>query len=202
MPLTMKPYAEACERNQRPILKVLEVEFAATGSVLEIGSGTGQHAVYFGARLPHLVWHTSDLPVNHPAIEAWLSDAGLDNVHPPLTLDVNQDVWDIEIVDALFSANTMHIFSWQSITGMFTGAGRVLAPGGCLALYGPFNFEGQFTSDSNAQFDRYLRSRDPLGGIRDFESLDELAHRQGLTLRRNHSMPSNNQILVWERGQG
>ena len=195
----MKPYAEACERNQSPILEVLEVEFAAAGKVLEIGSGTGQHAVYFGAKLPHLVWHTSDLPAHHRGIEAWLSEADLDNVRPPLGLDVNQEVWGIEMVDALFSANTMHIFSWQSITAMFAGAGRVLTSGGRLALYGPFNFEGQYTSESNAQFDRFLRSRDPLGGIRDFESLDELAGQQGLRSRANYSMPSNNQILVWER---
>ncbi len=195
----MKPYAQACERNQSPILEVLEVEFAGVGSVLEIGSGTGQHAVFFGARLPHLIWHTSDLLVNHPGIEAWLSEANLDNVRPPLGLDVNHDAWGIDTVDALFSANTMHIFSWQSITGMFAGAGRILAPDARLALYGPFRFDGQYTSDSNAQFDRHLRSRDPLSGIRDFESLDELAHQQGLGLRRNYPMPSNNQILVWAR---
>ena len=194
----MKPYAESCERNQSSILEVLKVEFCDSRTVLEIGSGTGQHAIYFGARLPHLIWQTSDLPQTHPGIEAWLSEAKLDNVRAPLAIDVNHDDWGIDNVGAFYTANTMHILSWQSITGMFAGFGRILAPNARVALYGPFRFDGEYTSESNEQFDRYLRSRDPLGGIRDFESLDELASRQGLRFRHNHSMPSNNQILVWE----
>ena len=195
----MKPYAEACERNQGPIAEALQVEFARTRDVLEIGSGTGQHAVYFGARLPHLCWHPSDLPANHPGISAWLQEAGLDNVCQPLALDVNDDDWPIETVDGVFSANTMHIFSWEMVIRMFDGLGRTLAPNGVLALYGPFNFGGKYTAESNARFDQYLRARDPQEGIRNFESLDQLANCQGMSFRRDYPMPSNNQILIWER---
>ena len=129
-----------------------------------------------------------------------MREANLDNVRLPLALDVNQDDWGVDRVDAIYTANTMHVFSWRNIARMFDGVGRTLAANGRLALYGPFSFDGEHTSESNGQFDRYLRSRDPLGGIRDFESLDELAKRQGLELRRNYSMPSNNQMLVWKRG--
>ena len=198
----MKPYAQSCERNQLPILEVLEQEFSDIHSVLEIGSGTGQHAIFFGARLPHLVWQTSDLTQAHPGILAWLQESTLDNVLPPLTIDVTHDDWGIDSVEGVFTANTMHILSWKSISRMFEGFGKILAPTSRVAMYGPFRFDGEFTSESNATFDRFLRSRDPLGGIRDFESLDELAQRQNLRFCRNHSLPSNNQILVWERNAG
>ena len=198
----MKPYAESCERNQRPILEVLTQEFSDIRTVLEVGSGTGQHAIFFGARLPHLVWQTSDLAHAHAGILTWLAEAKLDNVRPPLAIDVNDDDWGIDSVEAIYTANTMHILSWKSISRMFAGFGKILAPSARVALYGPFRFDGQYTSESNAAFDRHLRSRDPLGGIRDFESLDELAQRQGLRLRHNYSLPSNNQILVWGRDAG
>ena len=129
----------------------------------------------------------------------WLREANLDNVRMPLALDVNDDDWGINSTDLVYTANTLHIISWQSITSMFAGLGRVISARGRVALYGPFRFEGDYTSESNAQFDRYLRSQDPLSGIRDFESLDELARQQGLRLRHNYQMPANNQILVWER---
>ena len=195
----MKPYAESCERNQRPILEVLEQEFSDIRSVLEIGSGTGQHAVFFAARMPHLIWQTSDLAQAHPGILAWLQESMLENVLPPLTIDVTEDDWEVDSVEGVFTANTMHILSWHSICRMFDGFGKILAPAARVVMYGPFRFDGEFTSESNAAFDRYLRSRDPLGGIRDFESLDELAKQRNLRFRRNHSLPSNNQILVWER---
>lgn len=195
----MKPYAQSCERNQDAILEVLKIEFAETPTLLEIGSGTGQHAVYFGAALPHLTWQTSDLVDTHAGIESWLAEANLDNVLAPVAIDVNNTDWGIPITDAIYTANTMHIISWQSITALFCGVGRILSPRGRVAVYGPFRFGGECTTESNAQFDRYLRSRDPLSGLRDFESMDELARAQGLSFRHNYAMPSNNQILVWER---
>ncbi len=194
-----KPYAEACERNRAPILDVLKWAFAASRDVLEIGSGTGQHAVYFASRLPHLVWHTSDLAGQHAAIRAWIADAGPANVRLPLVLDVNDSIWPIAAVDAVFSANTLHIMSWPAVERMFTGIARVLKPQGVVCVYGPFNYGGRYTSPSNARFDEWLKGRDPESGIRDFASVDRLARDAGLTLRRDFAMPANNRSLVWGR---
>ena len=195
----MKPFAESCEKNKAVILDVLSREFADTRLVLELGSGTGQHAVHFGASLDHLRWQTSDLPAHHAGINAWLDEAGLGNVLAPVALNVDADEWPVSDVDAVYSANTMHIMSWQSITRMFKGIGRVLETGGLVALYGPFNYDGRFTSESNANFDLSLRTRDPLGGIRNFEDMDSLARAQGLHLLRDHDMPANNRLVVWRR---
>jgi SAM-dependent methyltransferase len=195
----MKPYAESCEQNRAPILAVLQDVFADRKLVLEIASGTGQHAVYFGAALPHLTWQTSELPSNHAGIQAWLDEAGLPNVRPPLTLDVNDAQWPATQVDAIFNANTVHIVAWPAVERMFAGIGRVLAPGGILCIYGPFNCGGQFTSESNARFDVWLKNRDPNSGVRDFEAINQLAEAQGLTLRQDIAMPSNNRSLVWQR---
>jgi SAM-dependent methyltransferase len=195
----MKPYAESCEQNRAPILAVLQEIFADRKNVLEIASGTGQHAVYFGQVLPHLTWQTSELPVNHVGIQAWLDEAGLPNVLPPLALDVNDALWLSEKVDAIFNANTVHIVAWPAVERMFAGIGRVLAPGGILCLYGPFNYGGQFTSESNARFDVWLKNRDPNSGVRDFEAINQLANAQGLTLLKDVAMPSNNRSLVWQR---
>ncbi|HEX5514278.1 MAG TPA: DUF938 domain-containing protein [Gammaproteobacteria bacterium] len=194
----MKPYAEACERNQQPILDVLLTEFAAVHHVLEIGSGTGQHAVFFGRAMPHLVWQTSDLSENHAGIRAWVEGAGLVNVRLPLVLDVLGE-WPEPGFDAVFSANTAHIMSWPAVTAMFAGVGQRLPPGGLLALYGPFSESGRQVSASNAAFDQWLRARDPASGIRDIEALDALARSAGLVFRRKHLMPANNRILVWQR---
>lgn len=195
----MKPYSEACERNQAPILAILEKVFREPGLILEIGSGTGQHAVHFGAHLPHLVWQTSDLPDHHPGILAWLDEAALPNVKPPLPLDVQSGDWGVDKVDGMFSANTLHIMGWPGVEAFFAGAGRVLRPGGRLVVYGPFNYGGQFTSESNARFDVWLKKRDPISGIRDFEAVNDLAQQAGLVLLADHAMPSNNRTLIWER---
>lgn len=194
----MKPYAEACERNQEPILGVLKDEFASARCVLEIGSGTGQHAVYFGRALPHLVWQTSELPANHPGIRAWLDEARLPNVRPPLALDVTAEWPDIAF-DAVFSANTAHIMSWQAVCAMFAAVGQRLPAGGRFVLYGPFSEQGRHTSESNARFDEWLRQRDPLSGVRDIVDLDRTASASGLVRRGRYQMPANNQIVVWER---
>ena len=195
----MKPFAQSCENNKDVILEVLGTEFASAQRVLELGSGTGQHAVHFAKRLPQLLWLTSDFEEHHDGINAWLSEAGLANVRAPVSLDVNEEDWRVEPVDAVYSANTMHIMSWESIKNMFDGIGRVLQLTGLLALYGPFNYDGDYTSASNADFDRFLRSRDPLGGIRNFEDMDALANRQGLRLLTDHAMPANNRLVVWRR---
>ena len=194
----MKPYAESSERNKEPILAVLKEIFAERKHVLEIASGTGQHAVYFGRELPHLSWQPSELAQNLPGIRAWLDEAQLPNVLPPLALDVNDARWPVAPVDAIFNANTVHIISWPEVERLFAHIARVIAPRGCVCLYGPYNYDGKFTSESNARFDVWLKSRDPNSGVRDFEAVDRLAASQGLELLRDIAMPSNNRILVWE----
>jgi len=194
----MKPFSEACEENKQPILAVLERLFAGARCVLEIGSGTGQHAVCFGATLSHLTWQTSDRPENHAGIRAWLEEAALPNVRAPIILDVRGD-WPAERFDAVFSANTTHIMSWPEVEQMFEGIGRVLETGGCFVLYGPFNFGGEYSSESNARFDQSLKARDPNSGIRNFEDLGDLARANGLIFMENIPMPVNNRTLVWRK---
>jgi len=195
----MKPFAESCEQNKVPILAVLQEIFADREGVLEIASGTGQHAVYFGRSMPHLTWHTSELARNHAGIQAWLDEARLPNVLPPLAIDVNDAQWPIEEADAIFNANTVHIVAWHEVERMFAGIGRVLATGGILCLYGPFNYGGVFTSESNARFDAWLKARDPNSGVRDFEAVNQLAKLQGLVLMKDVPMPANNRTLVWRK---
>ena len=195
----MKPYAESCEKNRAPILEVLRVELAGKTRLLEIGSGTGQHAVYLAPEFPGLLWQTSDVVEAHAGIRAWLAGAGLVNVLPPLTLDVCRDGWPTERYDAAFSSNTAHWMSWPEVECLFSGVGEVLQAGGVFCLYGAFNYRGAYTSESNARFDRWLRARDPSSGIRDFEAVDELARRAGLALENDHEMPANNRMLVWFR---
>lgn len=194
-----KPFSESCEQNREPILTVLRTWFADRRHVLEVGSGTGQHAVYFAPELPHLVWQTADVPQHHAGIRAWLEEAALPNVRPPLALDVNNATWLDGRYDAIFSANTLHIMSWPEVMRFFEGVGTVLEPGGVLAVYGPFNYNGTFTSESNARFDAWLKARDPASGVRDFEAVDELARAQGLDLQQDIAMPANNRTLVWKR---
>ncbi|MCU0936873.1 MAG: class I SAM-dependent methyltransferase [Gammaproteobacteria bacterium] len=194
-----KPYAPSSDENKEPILSVLREVLAGSRRVLEIGSGTGQHAVYLGLHLPHLVWLPSDLPENLPGIRQWLEEADLPNVTAPLALDVNDADWPAQAVDAVFSANTAHIMDWASVGALFAGVGRVLGAGGVFALYGPFHYGGQATSPSNARFDASLRARDPAMGVRNFEDVDALAHAVGLRLLRDYPMPVNNRTLVWEK---
>lgn len=195
----MKPYAESCDQNRDPILSVIQPLFAELTRVLEIGSGTGQHAVYFAAAMPHLTWHTSDCLEYHDGIRLWLEEAALPNVRPPLQLDVARSVWPALDVEAVFSANTAHIMHWPEVEAMFAGVGGLLPAGGLFALYGPFNYQGRFTSDSNARFDGWLKQRDPAMGVRDFEALDRLANTAGMALMQDFEMPANNRILCWRR---
>lgn len=195
-----KPYAESCEQNQQAILDVLLIELAQQQQLLEIGSGTGQHAVYFSRHLPQLQWQTSDLSIHHAGIQAWIDDANLTNVLSPLTLDVLQrQHWQLPLYDTIFSANAVHIMSWDAVEAMYSGIGRVLDSGGKLILYGPFNYNGQYTAESNARFDIWLKQQNPDSAIRDFESLDQLATQQGMSLIQDYAMPANNRILIWQR---
>lgn len=194
-----KPYAESSEQNQGPILEVLREVLAAATRVLEIGSGTGQHAVHFGRHLPHLSWVPSDLAANLPGIRLWIAEAGLPNIEPPLALDVNDPLWPVGTVDAAFSANTAHIMDWPSVNAMLAGVARVLPAGGVFVLYGPFHYGGEATSPSNARFDAMLRAREPAMGVRNFEDLDGLAAGSGLRLWRDYAMPVNNRSLVWRK---
>ena len=197
--MTDKPFSESCVQNCEPILAVLRELFADRSHVLEVGSGTGQHAVYFGAELPHLRWQTADVPPHHAGIHLWLAEAKLANVLPPLALDVNQTSWRSGRYDAVFSANTLHIMSWPEVEEFFAGVGEILEAGGILAVYGPFNYGGHYTSESNARFDAWLKARDPASGVRDFEAVDALARAQGLHLQQDIAMPANNRTLVWRK---
>lgn len=195
----MKPFSESCEQNKAPILEVLLDVFADRNRVLEIASGTGQHAIFFGRALPHLSWQTSELTQNHAGIRMWLDEAQLPNVLPPVEIDVNAAEWPVGSVDAIFNANTVHIVAWPAVERMFAGVARVLEPGGIFCLYGPFNYGGNYTSDSNARFDAWLKNRDLESGIRDFEAVNQLAELQGLSLQKDVPMPANNRTLIWQR---
>lgn len=195
----MLAVSEACERNKGPILAVLGRELASSRAVLEIGSGTGQHAVHFARHLPHLSWQPTELEgLLGPLAERILLE-GAPNLRPAIALDVRSRPWPVGAVDAVFSANTLHIMPWDAVQDFFRGVGAALAAGGVACVYGPFRYRGAYTSGSNAEFDRYLHRRDPLSGIRDFEALEPLAAAAGLELAADHAMPANNQTLVWRR---
>jgi cyclopropane fatty-acyl-phospholipid synthase-like methyltransferase len=194
-----KPFAESCAENRAPIIAVLREVFADRRRVLEIGSGTGQHAVYFAPELPHLVWQTADVVQHHAGIRLWLAEAALANVLPPIALDVSHPEWRSGRYDAVFSANTLHIMSWPEVEHFFAGVGAVLEAGGVLAVYGPFSYNGAYTSASNARFDAWLKARDPASGVRDFEAVDALARAQNLVLQQDIAMPANNRTLVWRK---
>lgn len=193
-----KPDAPACARNREPILAALRDHFADRRNVLEIGSGTGQHAIFFAAALRHLNWQTSEQRENLPGIQAWLDEADLPNTPAPLELHVNE-AWPTQRFDAIFSANTLHIMSWAEVERVFVRLPEVMTGDARLAIYGPFNYGGRFTSESNATFDAWLKQSGAHQGIRDFEAVDALAGQAGLTLIEDRAMPSNNRCLIWGR---
>jgi trans-aconitate methyltransferase len=195
----VKPHAPSCDRNQGPIRDVLERHFGDRRRILEIGSGTGQHAVYFAPVFPKAVWQTSDVEENLPGIRMWLDEAALPNTPPPLALDVNGPWPAAPRYDAMFTANTLHIMSWQEVQKLFAALDSTLEPQAILAVYGPFNYGGRFTSESNHAFDGWLKQRSALSGIRDFEAVDALANSIGLKLVADHAMPANNRTIVWQR---
>jgi hypothetical protein len=194
------PDAPATARNREPILAVLREHFADRTRVLEIGSGTGQHAVHFAAALPHLQWQTSDLAGNHAGIAAWIAQAGLANVLPPLAFDAaHPDAWPARRYDAVFSANTLHIMGWADVASLFAHLPRLLEAEATVIVYGPFNVGGRFTSPSNEAFDAQLRAADPRRGIRDLEAVQALATQAGLAFVADIAMPANNRCVVWRR---
>lgn len=191
-------HAPAAERNREPILRVLTRVLPATGTLLEVASGTGQHAACFAAALPDLTWQPSEIDGTMSAsIVAWTQD--LPNVRPPIRLDVCAASWPVGPLDAIYSANMIHITPWEACLGLLAGAGRHLRPGGVLVLYGPYRLGGAHTAPSNAAFDADLRARDPRWGVRDFEAVDAAARAQDLTFAERVEMPANNQIVIWRR---
>jgi cyclopropane fatty-acyl-phospholipid synthase-like methyltransferase len=197
-----KPFSPAAERNQGPILEVLREHFADRSRVLEIGSGTGQHAVHFARALPQLVWQCSDVTPNLAGIRQWLSEAALPNTPAPLAFDVNDASEPLGRFDAAFSANTLHIMSWAEVQRLFERLPALLEEGSLLVVYGPFNYDGRFTSPSNAEFDASLRAVHPLRGIRDAEAVDALAAAAGFALIEDRAMPANNRCRIWRRTAG
>lgn len=197
------PFSQACENNKQPILNVLQEELQDYTHVLEIGSGTGQHSVYFASRLPHLQWQTSDVINNHQVIQAWHDIYPAPNLHAPLAFDLMTEAIPISKdnipYDAVFTANTLHIIAWSLVERLFELVGEALPLGGKLIVYGPFNENGLYTSASNQSFDISLRQRDPNSGIRHKEDIVALAKQHQLTLENEYQMPANNQVLVFKK---
>jgi SAM-dependent methyltransferase len=193
-----KPFAPSAEQNREPILRVLREWFAAPGTVLEIGSGTGQHAVHFAGNLPHLTWQPSETAGQINGIEVWRLEAGIGNIRPARVLDVS-GAWPAETFDYVFTANTAHIMHWPQVLAMLAGVGRVMRRGGVFAMYGPFARGGCHTAVSNAEFDAALRRSDPGMGVRDLDDLTREANPQGLLLVEAVPMPADNLTLIWRR---
>ena len=193
-----KPFSEACERNRVPISQVLVKIFADRKHILEIGSGTGQHAAFFALNLPDAIWQPSDLPEHHEGIKGWIKGCKETNIAQPLTLVVTGP-WPEGDYDAIFSANTLHIMPWPAVVAFFKGAGQLLPVGGKLAVYGPFKYAGEYTSESNARFDEWVQKTHPGGSVRDSEQVFKLAHQNGFTLLEDINMPAHNQLLYWEK---
>lgn len=197
--LPVPPFSQACENNKQPILEIIKTLFVKPITIVEIGSGTGQHGVYFSQQLTHINWQPTDLEPNLAGIEQWRSSVANDNLKPCLILDVKMQNWPVKNVDAFFSANTAHIMSWEDVQLFIAGVGLHLRDKGTFCLYGPFSYKGAFTSQSNADFDRHLKEMNPKQGIRDFEAVVALAEKAGLSLQADHEMPANNRLLVFSR---
>ena len=194
-----KPFSQACENNKRPILDVISKHFENSELILEIGTGTAQHALYFAEKLKQLYWQTSDQDEYLEGINLQLNEYRKYNLGRPFSLDVTQSKWEIEHCDGVFSANTSHIMTWGMVEKMFEGVGHILLPKKEFCLYGPFNFNGEYTADSNRNFDAMLHERNPKSGLRNFEDLQKLAESQGLSFVRKYDLPANNNILVWQQ---
>jgi SAM-dependent methyltransferase len=198
--MTMKQFSPSCERNKEPILVVLREIFTGPGLILEIGSGSGQHAVHFARGLPHLTWQPTDIAENLPSIAAWRAEAGLPNLREPQALDLFAEDWPVKQAQAVVCINTIHIVSWQGVESLFASAGRVLTPGGILYVYGPYRYAHRPLEPSNQDFDRWLKARDPASGVRLFEDVNRLAGHNGLVLAGDRAMPANNRSIWWQKG--
>ncbi|MCP3672912.1 MAG: DUF938 domain-containing protein [Gammaproteobacteria bacterium] len=194
-----KPFSQACENNKRPILDVISKHFENSELILEIGSGSAQHSLYFAEKLKQLYWQTSDQEENLEGINLQLNEYRKYNLGRPFSLDVTQNKWEIEHCDGVFSANTTHIMTWSMVEKMFEGVGHVLLPKKEFCLYGPFKFNGEYSADSNKAFDEMLHERNPNSGLRNFEDLQKLAESQGLSFVKKYDLPANNNILVWQQ---
>lgn len=200
--MNTKPFSQACENNKQPILDILSTVFASSKHVLEIGSGSGQHAVFFAQNLGHLTWQTSDLAINHHGINSWIDESPQANVQRPIVLDLHNN-WTMPNthlpIDAAYTANTLHIISWPLVINFFAGITQNLPKNARICIYGPFKYQGEFTSESNARFDQWLKEKDHNSGIRDIEAILLLANTAGLQLIDDHVMPANNQLLVFQK---
>lgn len=194
-----KSFSQACENNKKPILQIIKTIFLESTTVWEIGSGTGQHACYFAHHLPHLNWQPTDKKENLEGINCWIKEAGLTNLHNCQALNVTDNQWPCQSIDALFTANTLHIMHWQEVECFFSGLANCLTEQATVCIYGPFNYNGQYTSDSNKQFNLWLKARDPQSGIRDFEAIETLAKSAKLMIKNDFSMPANNHLLVFQK---
>jgi len=191
-------HAAATERNREPILEVLRRTLPASGIVLEIASGTGQHVAFFASALPALRWQPSDVsPVHLDSIRAWSAASGADNIAPAVLLDVERQPWPISHAEAVVNINMIHIAPWSATEALFEGAARILAPRGALFLYGPFKRDGQHTAESNQRFDERLRAEDPRWGVRDLTDVERVAKAAGFGAAEVVAMPANNLSLVF-----
>ncbi len=199
MPSKKKPYAEACDQNGPHIRKILDNHLPEQGTLLEIGSGTGQHAVMFAEAFPEIHWQTSDRQEMHEGIQQWIDESNCSNLCSPIALDVLHDPWPDQSFDAIFSANTAHIMPMEGVEAMFTGIAKILKPDAPFLIYGPFMYDGEHISESNWRFDRWIRSWEPHRGIRDVIWLKKIAEPLGLILVEDIEMPENNRTLLWKR---
>lgn len=195
------PFSQACENNKQCILDILVRHLKKGGRVLELAGGTGQHAVHFATNMPDVHWQSSDIPVSVDTLNLRLGAAKLPNLPDALAIDVDHFPSLSEKPSAIFSANSLHIMSTGSVENFFKGVGEYLQANGTLIVYGPFKYAGAFTTSSNKNFDHWLKERDPVSGIRDFEWVNELAIEESLKLIEDNAMPANNQLLVWRKAE-
>ncbi len=196
-----KPYSQSCENNKQAILQIIQTIYIESKTVWEIGSGTGQHACFFAKELPHLTWQPTDRAENIAGIDSWVEDANLENLSHCLAIDVVNEKWPCQKMEALFTANTLHIMHWNEVECFFAGLAKYLVNDAFICIYGPFNYSGEHTSPSNRQFDHWLKQRDPMSGIRDFEAIEKLANKSNLILKNDFAMPANNRILAFQYGK-
>jgi cyclopropane fatty-acyl-phospholipid synthase-like methyltransferase len=198
MPPDLRQFAPATERNRDFILPILQRVLPAAGTVLEIGSGSGEHVTYFAAHLAHLTWQPSERHADALAsIQAWIRHSGLTNVHPPCVLDATATPWPVDAATAVLAINVLHYSPWETTPALLAGAAHVLPADGVLYCYGPFRRDGRHTAPTNASFDEWLKSRDPRFGVRDLEAVQAQAQAAGLQLDEVIDMPANNFSLIF-----